>query len=65
MRSPTPDHPFCHLCGRRLKTREARRRGFGPICWPRWLAESKDLEPGDPRLIQAAITQPLFPDFEV
>jgi hypothetical protein len=50
------------MCRRSLKTKEARLRGFGPVCWPRWQAQMKSLEPGHPKIVQAAITQPLFPD---
>ena len=57
-----PDHPRCRMCNRALTTREARRRGYGPICWPKWLAQMNGAEPGDPQKVQTAITQPLFPE---
>jgi len=33
-----PDHRRCQWCGRRLADALSRRRGFGPVCWPHWLA---------------------------
>ncbi|WP_373432564.1 DUF6011 domain-containing protein [Geothrix sp. 21YS21S-2] len=50
------------MCQRRLKTPEARARGFGSTCWPRRVAYLKSLDPKDPRALQIGITTPLFPE---
>jgi hypothetical protein len=58
----TRDIPRCRSCRRYLQDADSRRRGFGPSCWKRWLASLASLDPSDPRVFQAAVTQPLFPE---
>lgn len=58
--SPNEFHQ-CLVCRRDLKTPQARRRGYGPVCWRRWTAVA-ELAPEDPRRIQALPTLPLFPE---
>lgn len=56
------DIPRCRSCGRYLKDAVARHRGFGASCWKRWQASIKGLDPSDPRVFQATVTEPLFPE---
>ncbi|WP_394366810.1 DUF6011 domain-containing protein [Mesoterricola silvestris] len=62
MDDPSPDFPRCRMCRRRLKTPEARARGFGSTCWPRRVAYLKSLDQQDPRAVRAGIPTPLFPE---
>lgn len=55
--------PRCRTCRRRLKTSQARARGFGPICWEKHRASLAALPPDDPRRFQSFQTLPLFPEF--
>lgn len=32
-------HKNCLRCNRRLKTQEARERGYGEVCWKKHLAD--------------------------
>jgi hypothetical protein len=34
-------YPVCKRCGRKLKTDEARERGFGPVCLLKMQTEKK------------------------
>ena len=34
-------YPVCNRCGRKLKTDDARERGFGPVCWVKANAEKR------------------------
>lgn len=56
------DFPRCLRCGRYLKGSKARHRGYGPTCWERWQASLAHLDPSDPRVFQATVTEPLFPE---
>ena len=35
-------YPVCKRCGRKLKTDDARERGFGPACWLKIQNEKKN-----------------------
>lgn len=35
------DYSKCVRCGRRLRSDEARERGYGKICWKKHLADSQ------------------------
>lgn len=59
---PNRDFPRCLRCRRHLKDAMARHRGYGPTCWAHWQASLEHLDPTDPRVFQAAITEPLFPE---
>jgi hypothetical protein len=50
------------MCKRPLKDVLARHRGFGPVCWKHWQASLEKLDPSDPRVFQAATTEPMFPE---
>lgn len=36
--SLNPTH-ICRRCGRKLKSEESKQRGFGDVCFQKWLAE--------------------------
>lgn len=33
-------HKICIRCGRKLKNIEARKRGFGDVCWQKYQKEN-------------------------
>lgn len=59
---PKYDFPRCLRCRRHLKNAKAQHRGYGSTCWAHWQASLEQLDPADPRVFQAAITEPLFPE---
>ena len=39
--NPKTDYSKCKRCGRRLKTDEARERGYGTVCWKKHLQDNQ------------------------
>ena len=35
------EHTKCVRCGRRLKSQEAKERGYGTICWKKHLTDKQ------------------------
>lgn len=35
------EHANCLRCGRRLKSEESKKLGFGQVCWEKWQHETK------------------------
>lgn len=32
---------LCRRCGRKLRSEEAKKKGMGPVCYQKWMAENK------------------------
>ncbi len=59
---PPFEPPRCHTCRRRLKTEQARLRGYGSVCWAKRGLRRPDLPGGPNPPLWAGQDVPLFPE---